>query len=302
MLISMYSQCINRGIPVFFTESYCTNIVDQTELSKNLMRLRQAIDKSSKVAVIHRENLRFYDNFSKEFITLINGNLDKCVVYAEGKDNSFPFTYQQHNDFCMQLQHQNKDLGKINHDKKNKDLLVLVGKNDVNRLTLVKTLESIGLLRNSYTSVNSPGDPFNCVYKLEDDHADLHKDFYKWCQTPFVPHYENSKLSVVMETNMVDESYQLSEKIYKPIMTEHPFVVLGPVGYLDFLRSYGYETFGEWIDESYDKEQDVARRISMIANACDKFLKSDVNKFYIESAPVRSRNRERFFNTQPISL
>ena len=302
MLISLYSQCINRGIPVFFTESYCTNIVDQTELSKNLMRLRQAIDKSSKVAVIHRENLRFYENFSKEFTTLINTNLDKCVVYAEGRDSSFPFPYQQHNNFCIELQQRNRDIKKINHDHKTKDLLVLVGRNDVNRINLVRHLESLGLLKNSFVSVNSPGDPFNCVYKLEEDHEDIQDDFYKWCQTPYLPHYSKSKLSVVMETIMVEESYQLSEAIYNPIITEHPFVVLGPVGYLDFLRSYGYETFGEWIDESYDKEQDIAKRISMIADVCENFIKSDSKKFYIESADLRKRNRERFLTTQPISL
>ena len=105
-----------------------------------------------------------------------------------------------------------------------------------------------------------------------------------------------------METIMVEESYQLSEAIYNPIITEHPFVVLGPVGYLDFLRSYGYETFGEWIDESYDKEQDIAKRISMIADVCENFIKSDSKKFYIESADLRKRNRERFLTTQPISL
>ena len=78
--------------------------------------------------------------------------------------------------------------------------------------------------------------------------------------------------------------------------------MLGPVGYLDYMRSQGYETFDNWIDESYDMEQDINKRISMIANVCEDFLKKDIRKFYEDTAGLRARNRETFFNTQPISL
>ena len=299
---SMYSQCTNRGVPAFFTESFCVNLVSKEELERNLTRFEQEIRNRSKVAVIHRENLRFHTNFDRQFIDLVKNNMDRCTIFAEGKDKTFPFHFQQHNDFCMEIQQRNENLPKINHDSKNKDLLVLVGRNDVNRINLVRELENFQLLDNSYVSVNSPGDPFNCVYRLEEDHEHLDEDFYKWCQVPFIPHYAKSKLSVVMETNMVDKSYQLSEAIYKPIMTEHPFVVLAPVGYLEYLRSHGYETFSEWIDESYDLETDVNKRISKIAETCDNFLKGDVTEFYKATAKVRSRNRQRFFETKPISL
>lgn len=294
----MYSQCINAGIPVYPTENYCTNLVNNAELSKNLQTLKQLIDKGLKVALIHNENLRFHENFSTELLQLVNSNKDKFLVFAEGIDDSFPFSFKQHNDLCLRLQHQQKQLPRVDHTNKTKDLLVLVRRDDANRINLVKKLESLQLLDNSYVSVNAK----NCVYTLEDDHENYQKDSYRLSEIPYIPHYANSKLSVVMETNMVEKSYQLSEKIYKPIMTEHPFVVLGPPGYLKFLHSHGYETFGDWIDESYDNEQDISTRILLIANACNKFLKSDINNFYHESAIIRRRNREKFFNTIPISL
>ena len=299
---SINSQCLDSGLPVFTTELFCHNLTDEQELLGNLIELEQEFNRTSKVAIVHEENLRFYKNFDSRFIKLINSNIDKCVIFAEGKDETFPFPFRQHNSFCIDLQQRNKHIEKINHDHKTKDLLVLVGRNDVNRINLVKNLERLGLLGNSFVSVNSPGQPYNCVYKLEEDHADIHKDFYKFCQTPFLPHYSKSKLSVVMETIMVEESYQLSEAIYNPIITEHPFVVLGPVGYLDFLRSHGYVTFDHWIDESYDKEQDINKRISMIANVCDDFLKIDTKKFYKDTEGVRARNREKFYSTKPIFL
>jgi hypothetical protein len=299
---TMHVQCVDNGMPVFKTELFCNNLTNEQKLFTNLLDLERELNKKSKIVIIHAENLRYYKNFDSRFIKLINSNIDKCLIFAEGKDETFPFPFRQHNSFCIDLQQRNKHIEKINHDHKTKDLLVLVGRNDVNRINLVKHLESIGLLENSFVSVNSPGHPFNCVYKLEEDHEDIQDDFYKWCQIPYPPHYGKSKLSVVMETIMVEESYQLSEAIYNPIITEHPFIVLGPVGYLDFLRSHGYVTFDHWIDESYDKEQDINKRISMIGNVCEDFLKMDTKKFYKDTEGVRARNRETFFNTQPISL
>jgi len=40
----------------------------------------------------------------------------------------------------------------------------------------------------------------------------------------------------------------------------------------------------------------------MIGNVCEDFLKMDTKKFYKDTEGVRARNRETFFNTQPISL
>lgn len=299
---NIFTQCRDKGIPAYRTESFCGNLTNEQELLENLKELERELNKTSKIAIVHEENLRFYKNFDSRFIKLINGNIDKCVIFAEGKDESFPFPFRQHNTFCIDLQQRNKHIERVNHDHKTKDLLVLVGRDDINRINLVKNLEKLSLLDNSFVSVNSPGDPFNCVYKLEEDHEDIQKDFYNFCKSPFLPHYRKSKLSVVMETVMVEESYQLSEAIYKPIMTEHPFVVLGPVGYLDYMRSQGYETFNNSIDESYDMEQDINKRISMIANVCEDFLKKDIRKFYKDTAVLRARNRERFFSTKSISL
>jgi hypothetical protein len=44
----------------------------------------------------------------------------------------------------------------------------------------------------------------------------------------------------------------LSEKIFKPIVCHHPFIVMGNKGSLAKLRELGYKTFDGFIDESYD--------------------------------------------------
>jgi|TARA_R110000824_G_scaffold254941_1_gene443913 hypothetical protein len=43
-----------------------------------------------------------------------------------------------------------------------------------------------------------------------------------------------------------------NEKIWKPILTFHPFIVLGQYKTLECLRNMGFKTFEPFIDESYD--------------------------------------------------
>jgi hypothetical protein len=57
-----------------------------------------------------------------------------------------------------------------------------------------------------------------------------------------------------------------SEKIFKPIMMKHPFILVGRPGNLARLRQLGYKTFAPFIDESYDDEKNGERRMQKIVN------------------------------------
>jgi hypothetical protein len=65
----------------------------------------------------------------------------------------------------------------------------------------------------------------------------------------------NSWVSVISEASAGDSdgTIFLSEKIFKPIICFHPFIVVGNKNYLEKLREMGYKTFDGFIDESYDK-------------------------------------------------
>ena len=51
---------------------------------------------------------------------------------------------------------------------------------------------------------------------------------------------------------MEEDQCHLTEKIFKPMMLEKPFVVNGTKGYLKELKRLGFKTFSDVIDESYD--------------------------------------------------
>lgn len=82
-----------------------------------------------------------------------------------------------------------------------------------------------------------------------------------------------SFLFVVTETEFWGRKCHLTEKIFKPIIMMQPFVLLGPAHNLKYLRSYGFKTFSEWWNESYDDEVDPLKRISAVNDIIENLSK-----------------------------
>jgi len=88
-----------------------------------------------------------------------------------------------------------------------------------------------------------------------------------------VQYYNNSYFSIVSETcYYVKDPYDeenfpgvfFSEKVYKPLLMKHPFILVAFPGSLKYLQQLGYKTFSPWIDESYDAEYDDMKRMHML--------------------------------------
>jgi hypothetical protein len=76
--------------------------------------------------------------------------------------------------------------------------------------------------------------------------------------------YTDSWFSVVTETIFDYPHTFRTEKIYKPILMAHPFVVAANRGYLKDLRNAGFQTFHTLIDERYDQIDSPSVRIERI--------------------------------------
>ena len=87
--------------------------------------------------------------------------------------------------------------------------------------------------------------------------------------------YRRSWFSVVTETEMSRNRLRVTEKILKPVLNFHPFVVLGNAGALRLVQSYGLQTFPELFDESYDDEEDPARRFDMVYDQVRRLARMD---------------------------
>lgn len=76
--------------------------------------------------------------------------------------------------------------------------------------------------------------------------------------------YTDSWFSLVTETIFDYPHTFRTEKIYKPILMAHPFVVAANQSYLKDLRDAGFQTFHTVIDESYDQIDCPQARIERI--------------------------------------
>jgi hypothetical protein len=83
---------------------------------------------------------------------------------------------------------------------------------------------------------------------------------------------QDSMFYVPTETVYFGKRLHLTEKTFKPIAMEMPFVLVAPAHSLEYLRSYGFQTFGSEIDESYDEEEDDLIRIQKVGK-----LLEDIN-------------------------
>ena len=75
---------------------------------------------------------------------------------------------------------------------------------------------------------------------------------------------QDSLIYVPTETVYFGQRLHITEKTFKAIALEMPFVLVAPAGSLEYLREYGFQTFGHVFDESYDEETDDIVRIEKV--------------------------------------
>ena len=105
--------------------------------------------------------------------------------------------------------------------------------------------------------------------------------------------YERCHLEIVCETNTtVPEVFYPTEKIYKPLCGEMPFVVLAAKGFLTGLRNKGFMTFGDIFDEGYDEIDDLDDRIKAICDLLKDVQNKDLKRL---CRHITRHNRRKFY-------
>jgi hypothetical protein len=74
----------------------------------------------------------------------------------------------------------------------------------------------------------------------------------------------DSLVYVPTETVYFGRRTHITEKTFKAIVLEMPFVLVAPAGSLEYMREYGFQTFAGIFDESYDEETDDIRRVERV--------------------------------------
>ena len=103
---------------------------------------------------------------------------------------------------------------------------------------------------------------------------------------------------VVSETVFYHDKLHLTEKIFKPIFSKRPFILVAAPGNLAYLKSYGFRTFDRWIDESYDDEKDHQIRLEKIVAEVEKLCNlspNDLKKRHQEMREILEFNFNHFY-------
>lgn len=178
-------------------------------------------------------------------------------------------------------------------------------------------------------SMNNNGHYFRCLmidyfekYKLLNDPLSLiswrnkstdHDYTYRWFEprtiafddplTPsgsidaykLIPQYHECFLNVVAESSPTH--LFVTEKTIKPMVWMKPFIILGCQGYNKFLkRKLGFELFEEFIDYSFDDEEDLETRVEMFVKEVDRlsFMSiSAMQTMYKKILPKLQHNKQR---------
>jgi hypothetical protein len=107
----------------------------------------------------------------------------------------------------------------------------------------------------------------------------------------------DSCINLVTETSFELNELFISEKIFKPIINYQPFIVFSSYGYLEKLKSYGFKTFGEFWDESYDNIENPDKRffaLMRLVNELNSKSIEDLNELYKSVKHICIYNRQLF--------
>tara|TARA_B110000977_G_scaffold132308_1_gene168477 strand:- start:202 stop:1266 length:1065 start_codon:yes stop_codon:yes gene_type:complete len=220
-------------------------------------------------------------------------------MYVKHLNNKFEFTHD-HNGSYWHKKH---------------DFLYLNKASRSHRVKLYNKLEDGDVLDNSiHTFVGGKSERrLEKEYELPGIDPEHYPRFGKDQDIYELP-YIDTVCSIVSETNDNDYEVFMTEKIWKPIMAQHVFVVHGNYLYLQRLREMGFKTFGNYFDESYDLERDSDKRIDKIVTLM-KELKSTCddgsivergNKkwqdIYLQTKALRQHNYDTMFDKEKLSL
>jgi len=111
--------------------------------------------------------------------------------------------------------------------------------------------------------------------------------------------YIDTYFSLVTETVFEQPWPFRTEKIAKPLMIGHPFIVATTPGYYRDLHRLGFRTFGHVIDESFDQIEHHQDRMDRIITIVQDLCQQDLDSFQKECYTVCKYNQEHLKELAP---
>ena len=217
----------------------------------------------------------------------------------------------------------------IESRKFSKNFTCIQGRWTRSREEIYKHLYDNNLLYKTYFTFQShePTAPFHYItddgtnYHYTQDEAKQDKIFNK--PVMFFPNqwYKNSFCNIVCESTFYPDDLPqttpnklfFTEKIEKCFTAGQPFILVGNRNSLSKLREFGFKTFSDFWDESYDREVDSVRllKIKKLVKQIGSWTLDECQEVWKEMIPILKHNQELNktfldkkykFYTEPINL
>jgi hypothetical protein len=110
----------------------------------------------------------------------------------------------------------------------------------------------------------------------------------------------NSLIHVITETVYRGNKNHLTEKTFKPIVMQQPFIIQSCKGSLEYLRRYGFRTFDEFWDESYDEAEDSVRtyKIGQLLKSINTMSQKEKTTLQTAVNSTVEHNYKWFYSTE----
>lgn len=111
--------------------------------------------------------------------------------------------------------------------------------------------------------------------------------------------YATAGIEIVLETLFDDSRWHLTEKTLRPIACGRPFLLMATAGSLKYLQQYGFETFGELINETYDQIVNPRQRLQAVIAEMTRIAalpQESKTQLFVAMNTIALRNQQRFFN------
>lgn len=104
--------------------------------------------------------------------------------------------------------------------------------------------------------------------------------------------YRDSWLEIAPET-LFKDGFFVTEKTIKPIVTKTPFLSVSSCKYLEYLKQFGFQTFGSIIDERYDQQPRIQDRVKLLLEQLQDIIRNGSQEFYESCRPILDHNQTR---------
>lgn len=106
---------------------------------------------------------------------------------------------------------------------------------------------------------------------------------------------QKASIHIVLESRILEKGdlVNLTEKVWKPVLSKKTFLVYGQVGILSLFRKEGFKTFSPWINEEYDLIEDTDERGAAILkemSRLNKLSKKELEQVIEKCLPILKHN------------